>query len=135
MAYIDSNVFIYPIIYDPEAVPEANRSKALLLEVATGGIEAHTASITWDEVVWAIRRLLGPDISLDRGRRLLSFPNLRFLAVKRGTVAKAQGLMERYGLRPRDALHAAAALENGLTTIVSYDEDFDRIEGIRRREP
>ena len=37
--------------------------------------------------------------------------------------------MEKYGLKPRDALHAATALENKITTIVSCDEDFDKLKG------
>ena len=43
--------------------------------------------------------------------------------------------MEEYKLRPRDAVHAAAALENKITTIVSYDKDFDLIHEIKRIEP
>lgn len=48
---------------------------------------------------------------------------------------KAQELVEECGLKPRDALHAAVALENRLTTIVSYDENFERVKVIKRVEP
>jgi predicted nucleic acid-binding protein len=43
--------------------------------------------------------------------------------------------MERYGLKPRDAIHAATAMENRITVIVSYDKDFDRIRELKRVEP
>jgi predicted nucleic acid-binding protein len=43
--------------------------------------------------------------------------------------------MERYGLRPRDAIHAATAIENKITTIVSYDRGFDSVGGLKRIEP
>ena len=36
MVYVDSNVFIYPIIYDERSVEEAKRSRALLLKIASG---------------------------------------------------------------------------------------------------
>ena len=35
-------------------------------------------------------------------------------------------------LKPSDALHVAAMLNNGVRVIASEDEDFDRVEGIRR---
>lgn len=31
LLYIDSNIFVYPIIYDEVAVPEARRSRQFLL--------------------------------------------------------------------------------------------------------
>ena len=105
------------------------------MEIALGKIEAYTSPLTWDEVTWIVRRILGVDISLNRGRRFLSFPNLKLLAIKRTTVLKAQEIMEKYELKPRDALHAATALENKITTIVSYDEDFDKLNMIKRVEP
>jgi len=65
----------------------------------------------------------------------LSFPNLRLLGVKKSTVFRAQELVEKYRMRPRDAIHAAVALENKITTIVSYDKDFDEMKEIKRIEP
>lgn len=48
---------------------------------------------------------------------------------------KAQDLLERYRIRPGDAIHAATAIENRITSVVSYDKDFDVIHGIERIEP
>ena len=50
LLYIDSNVFIYPVIYDETAVVEAKKSRDFLLKIALGEVEAYTSSITWDEV-------------------------------------------------------------------------------------
>ena len=135
LLYVDSDVFLYPVIYDETAVVEAKESKDLLLKIALGKIEAYTSSITWDEVTWVVRKLFGIDLSLNEGKRFLSFPNLRLLGIKRTTVLKAQEIVEKYKLRPRDAVHVAAALENKITTIVSYDKDFDLIKEIERIEP
>jgi len=135
LLYIDSNVFLYPVIYDEKSVVEAKKSKDILLKIALGKIEAYTSSTTWDEVTWIVRKLFGIDFSLNEGKKFLSFPNLKLLGIKRTTVFKAQEIMEKYKLRPRDAVHAAAALENKITTIVSYDKDFDLINEIKRIEP
>ncbi|MBO3754633.1 MAG: PIN domain-containing protein [Candidatus Brockarchaeota archaeon] len=61
---------------------------------------------------------------MGQGRKFLDFPNLKILPVKKTTAMKAQDLTEEYELKPRDALQAAIALENKITTIVSYDEDL-----------
>lgn len=135
LLYVDSNVFLYPVIYEVDAVAEARRSKDFLLKIAKGDVEACTATVTWDEVVWAIRKIFGLEPSLEQGKKLLGFPNLKLLGVRKGVVLMAQELMEEYSLKPRDALHAAAALQNGITTIVSYDGDFDKVKEIRRTEP
>lgn len=133
--YIDSNVFIYPVIYDENVVVEARRAKEFLLKISSGEIEAYTSCFTWDEMVWVVRKLFGADLSLKLGRKFLSYPNLRLLVVKRATLFKAQEIAEKYRLKPRDAIHAAAAIENKISIIVSYDKDFDIIDGIRRIEP
>ena len=135
LLYVDSNIFLYPAIYKLETVEEARESKEFLLKISEGSIEACTATITWDEVVWVVRKIFGLKPSVELGRMLLEFPNLKFLNVKRSVVLRAQSLMEKYKIKPRDAIHAATALENGIETIVSYDRDFDKLEEIKRLVP
>jgi predicted nucleic acid-binding protein len=43
--------------------------------------------------------------------------------------------MGKYRLRPRDSIHAATAIENKITTIISYDRGFDGVSGLKRIEP
>ena len=38
-------------------------------------------------------------------------------------------------LAPRDAIHAAVVIEHGLEGIISADQDYDRIRGLRRYDP
>jgi predicted nucleic acid-binding protein len=38
-------------------------------------------------------------------------------------------------LAPRDAFHAAHAIEAGCDIIASADTDFDRVDGLRRLAP
>ncbi len=135
MLYVDSNVFLYPIVYDSEVIVEAKKSKDFLLKIAQGSVEACTATITWDEIAWVVRKVFGFEFSAEEGKKFLAFPNLKLLGVKKSTVFKAQELMEKYLMKPRDAIHAAVALENDITEVVSYDVDFDRIEGFKRVEP
>ncbi len=135
MLYVDSNIFIYPIIYDEASIEKASRCRQFLLKIAMGRVEACTSTLTWDEVVWVVRRIVGEEQSISQGRRLLGFPNLRFLEIKEITLQMAQEIMEKYRLKPRDALHIATAIENGVKTIVSYDGDIDKANIVRRIEP
>jgi predicted nucleic acid-binding protein len=50
-------------------------------------------------------------------------------------VERAKVLMDRAGLAPRDAFHAAHALEAGCGAIVSSDRGFDRVDGLARVGP
>ncbi|MEM2019273.1 MAG: type II toxin-antitoxin system VapC family toxin, partial [Candidatus Nitrosocaldus sp.] len=77
----------------------------------------------------------GVERAIEQGKMLLRFPNLKILSINKATIIKAQELMERYRLKPRDALHIAVALENRLNRIASYDKDLDGVDGIERIEP
>lgn len=50
-------------------------------------------------------------------------------------VEGAKSLMAQPGLPPRDAFHAAHALEAGCDLIASSDAAFDQVSGLRRVAP
>ncbi len=50
-------------------------------------------------------------------------------------IDRAKALMARPGLAPRDAFHAAHALEAGCGLIASSDVSFDRVSGLQRLAP
>jgi len=60
---------------------------------------------------------------------------LELQASERSVIATAQSLMARPGLAPRDALHAAHALQAGCEAIASSDPGFDDVPGLRRVAP
>ena len=131
--YIDSNVFIYPIIAEAKTEIKSASAKRTLLQIATGELKDDaTSCLTWDDLVWVLTRFLGKKIALSQGKRFLSFQNLHFVDVKQTTIDRAQDLIENYDLKPRDAIHAACALENGIQEIISDDPDFDRVEELKR---
>jgi predicted nucleic acid-binding protein len=53
----------------------------------------------------------------------------------RSVTSRAKELMSEPGLPPRDAFHAAHALDSGCPVIVSSDSDYDRITTLRRVGP
>ncbi len=132
MYYVDTNVFVYPLIYSESRDRRALYARNILTRIASGELKAATSSLTWDEFTWVILKTLGAQISIEKGREFLSFPNLRILRVDIEVLKKAQVMIERYGVKPRDAIHAACAIANDIREIVSDDKDFDQIKELKR---
>jgi predicted nucleic acid-binding protein len=132
MPYIDSNVFIYPAIYQTESQQKAKKAKEILLKIEKGEISAHTSTLTWDEVVWVIGKLLSRDDGINQGKKLLGFPNLEFINVDEGILTLAQNLLNKYALSPRDSIHAASAVSRKIKAVISDDKDFDQVKEITR---
>lgn len=61
--------------------------------------------------------------------------DLDLVAGRASSLHIAQSLMGDPGLSPRDAFHAAYAIDSGCSCIVSSDSDFDRIHRLRRLGP
>ena len=132
MIYIDSNVFIYPIIADENTEEKSHLSKNVLIKIAEGKLDARTSVLTWDELVWSVKKFIGQEIAKEEGKKFLEFPNLRILNIDENIINEAQKILEEYDLKPRDSIHAACAIKNNIKEIVSDDPDFDKISEIRR---
>ncbi|MHA1674094.1 MAG: hypothetical protein ACTSYI_10760, partial [Promethearchaeota archaeon] len=76
--YIDSNVFLNPILYDSDLNPEAQLAKEFLQRVIQKEFKAITATLTWDEIVWVIRKSYDRDMANEKGKEFLIFPSLKF---------------------------------------------------------
>lgn len=61
--------------------------------------------------------------------------SLELQPTEHAVVEGAKSLMARPGLAPRDAFHAAHALEAGCGLIASSDADFDRVPGLTLLAP
>jgi len=132
MKYIDANVFIYPIIYDENVIIEAHVSKSILSKIVKGEIRACTSYLTWDEIVYVVSKVSGRDDGKRAGSTFLFFPNLKILDVDEEVVRCAQELVEKYDLKPRDAIHAASAIHNGIKEIITNDNNFDVVRELKR---
>ena len=130
MAYIDANVFVYAIVSDDE--DKKLKCREVLHNIVSGKIQASTSVLTWDELVWVLKKCLTNNEYLDKGRIFLETPNLTILQADRKTMFKAQELMSVYSIRPRDAIHAATALLNKEPEIITDNLDFDKIKEIKR---
>ena len=129
--FLDSNIFIH-LYRNPGK--EGNECKRLYARLVRGEQNACTSPLVLDEVIYFFMERESLDLTLSLWNQMRRIPNLKMLAVDEN----ALGYVEQYirqGLAPRDAFHAAVMRANRLSTICSYDSDFDKIKGIKRQVP
>jgi len=129
MIYLDSNAFIWANLYNDK---KAENARQLLDRIITGEEFSATSTLTFDEVFWIVKKERGFDIAMESGKALLEMRNLILLEVNDTVVWRAYNLMDEYRLEPRDAIHVACALVNGIHTMVSEDSDLDKVKEIER---
>lgn len=132
MLLIDSNIFMYAAGADH---PHKRPSVAFLRQLARGELDAAVDAEVLQELLHryrAIDRWAEGRQVYDRARRIVGL----VIPVSAEVVDLARRLLDRYErLTTRDALHAAVVDLHALEGIVSYDRDFDVVEGLRRSEP
>nr|MDO8084109.1 type II toxin-antitoxin system VapC family toxin [Candidatus Sigynarchaeum springense] len=133
--YVDANVFLNPVLYDVHQVPEARAAAEFLKKVEAGQVKAMTSLLTWDEFTWIVRKNTDVATSRKKGQEFLAFPGLQFIPVSASIINKAQVLLEQYAIRPRDAIHVASGLGNGVREFITFDDDLKGIPGITCRRP
>ena len=127
--YIDSNVFIQGIIRDDK------KSKEIILKIARKEFVGVTSVLSWDEIVFVVGKFLGREIAIREGEKFFALPNIEIIDAKKEIILKAQKLIEKYKINPRDAIHSATALNLNIKEIISEDSDFDKIKEIKRISP
>ncbi|MHB1649897.1 MAG: type II toxin-antitoxin system VapC family toxin [Thermoplasmataceae archaeon] len=92
--YIDSNVFLYPVLYND--LKESETAREILSQIEGKNILAYTSTLTWDEVSYVVERTLGKTDAIEVGRKFLNFPFLRFIPVDDEIIRRSQVIREKY---------------------------------------
>jgi uncharacterized protein len=130
LIYLDSNVFIYASLNRREL---GEKARAIIEDIETGSIPGASSALTFDELVWAVKKQRSINEGLMAGEAFLNVRGLAILDVKHQTLSSALGFMRKYHLNPRDAIHLASASIAGAEFIVTEDEDLDVPEVIKRK--
>lgn len=130
--FIDANI---PMYASGEAHPHKEPSLAFLERVATGKLKAVTSAEVLQEILYRFWALKLPTKGMEVFDHFsIAVPVV--LPVTKRDMVRAKGLLaQQPSLPPRDAIHAAVLLNNGLREICSYDRHFDQFPGIHRIEP
>ncbi|MFT3887436.1 MAG: type II toxin-antitoxin system VapC family toxin [Arachnia sp.] len=128
--FIDANVPIYALGGES---PHRAACIALLERAARGEVVLHATVEMVQEVLF--HRLRRGDASDAAAEARLVAASCVLHAFDDEVLRAAIDLVERSGMRGRDAVHAATALQQGFDEIVTVDPDFDRCPGLRRVDP
>jgi predicted nucleic acid-binding protein len=130
MLYLDSNVFIYAALSVDEI---GEKARALLRKVQRGEEQASSSMLTFDELVWAVKKYRTIEDAINAGEAFLNFPNIKLTIVDGELLTLALNLIRKYKLDSRDSIHAATAILEKAEAIISTDPHFDKIKETQRK--
>jgi len=129
---VDSNI---PMYASGRPHPFKSRCTAFLEAVARQDEEAESDVEVLQEILYRYshtQEVAKGFVDFEAFARVIP----RFHPIRLSDMLRAKEVFRAHpGIKPRDAIHAAIMLERGTTTIISFDQDFDRIPGIHRVEP
>ena len=131
-AFIDANVPMYAVGREH---PLREPCRLILQRIVDGDLAACTDSEVHQEILyryWSLGQLVRGIALSSNFHRVVNI----VLPVTSIDVTTTRELGNRYPqMPPRDWLHLAVMLNNGITEIISADRHFDNIEGITRLDP
>ena len=133
--FVDTNIFLrYLTKDDPEKAPAC---LALFQQAQQSRVSLTTSESVIAETVYLLSskkvyRLQPQEVQ----RRLAPLLHLRALGIEhKNTILTALDLYGAYDMDFEDCLSVAHMERQQLTEIYSYDQDFDQVQYIQRREP
>ena len=127
MIYLDANFFVFINLFDTKG-----QKAREILEQVTKGTSAMTSALTLDEVMWVLMKKNLKHEMRKIIEDIYATPNLEVKEVSPLIPLRALDLMESHSLKPRDAFHLAVMEYFNIKEIVTDDNDFDNIPGIKR---
>jgi uncharacterized protein len=135
MLFLDANIILRYLTRDDTS--KAERCYELFQKASKGEIQLFISESVIAEVVYVLSSPklyhLPPDKAAAMLRPIIAVLTLK-PAVKQ-LYLRALGLYAVHHIDFEDALSVAHMEQQGITEILSYDQHFDRIDGITRREP
>jgi predicted nucleic acid-binding protein len=128
-AFIDAPLLIYLNTVESRELRSSYENFYLDILVK---YRAYTDILVLDELIYVSRRKYGVpyELSMEFVRSVV-LPYVTLLSIGEEEYNYAVEAI-KMGLRPSDAMHIGAMRSNGIKLIVSEDEDFDKVEGVKR---
>jgi len=137
MKFLDANVFVYAY-YKPKKhlttkeKQMKEQAKKIVTEVSQGTEQAITTVVHLSEIVNILKNGMPLEQLTDLIRGLLMLDNIIVHSVTKEAYFAANELGDDLKLEANDALAVDIMRSNGVTEIFTFDEDFDRVEGVTR---
>ena len=137
MRFLDANVFVYAYYRPRRRLTEKEKrmkdeAKRIITAVSEGKEEVALTVVHLSEVVNILKHGMPLEDLTDFVLGLFMLDNVEIRGVSRETYFAAAELGGDMKLDPNDALAVDFMRVNDIGEIYSFDEDFDRVEGISR---
>ncbi len=137
MRFLDANVFIYAYYRPKRQLTEKEKqmkehAKKIISGVSQGKEEVMLTVVHVSEVVKILKHGMPLDQLALIVRGLFMLDNVKITGVTREAYFAAAELGDDLKLEANDALAVDIMRLNDVKEVYSFDEDFDRVEGITR---
>ena len=128
--FIDANLLVYLNTLTTEEIRRTYESFYLNLAVEH---RMYTDALVLDEVIYiSKKRYLVPYVTTLSFVESIVLPYITVLPLSEAEYNEAAKIIEKYNVKPSDALHIGAMRTNDINVAASEDEELDRIEEIKR---
>jgi predicted nucleic acid-binding protein len=137
MRFLDANVFIYAYYRPKKELAQKEKqmkehAKKIIRDVSAGKERVTMTVVHLSEIVNILKHGMSLEQLTNLVRGLFMLDNVTIYSVTREAYFAATELGEDLKLEANDALAVDLMRMNNVKEIYSFDEDFDRVEGITR---
>ena len=129
MVFVDSNVPMYVAGRDH---PLRGPARRFLERARAGEVEICTSTEVLQEILYRYAALKRRDLSVAVYDLFVQLCPVVYPVMLADTDRAKALLVKSDGVSVRDAVHAAVMLNNSVSRIATFDQDFDGIDGITR---
>ena len=131
--FLDTNIILRHLLADHDA--QSPRATQFLRRVESGDIRVVSSHIVIFEAVFTLQRTYRQSKAAisEAMLSLIDLPGIRMNG--KPLLREALRIFVDANVSFADAYHAALMIGQGMSEVVSFDKDFDRIAGIDRIEP
>jgi predicted nucleic acid-binding protein len=131
--FIDTNIFLRYLTKDDPSKYE--KCRGIFAKAMEGQIALVTSAMVIAELIWTLLSYYKVPKSDVIAKVSIIVSTESLYVPERDMIADALMLYARKNIDYIDAYNAVFMRQQGLSDIYSYDQDFDAIEGIQRKEP
>ena len=132
-AFLDANVLIRHFTAD--SADQSPRATAFLADLETGELSVHVPEFVVFETIFTLERSYRQPKARIRENVMAILELTSVLTPGKRLFRRALDVYVEYNVSFGDAYHVALMEQRGVTEIISFDRDFDRVPGITRIEP
>jgi len=137
MKFLDANIFIYAYYKPKKTLTEKEaamkeQAQKIISNISEGKDQIVTSVVHISEIVNIIKNGMPTDMLTQIILGLFMLENVNILDVTKEAYFSAVEMGNDYKLEPNDALAVDLMRQNGINEIYSFDDHFDKVDGITR---